>query len=314
MANRTTNSGFVWQKYDINTCPLLQALLYDFDVNSAKLKPSHIKFLEDQARALDPGTTWNIRIEGRASRTGTAEHNLKLSKQRAEAVKAYITLVAPSAQLKPDWVGEALAERQGEKDGAENMFFRAVELVIWPEGKPLPAPMKHEPPKVEPTPPSPLKLFKIRVLRGQAMSLSSPMKNIPVYFSRDSYRLEIWDKEDNASAYYQYEGQGKGFDFGPKVSVSANFAEGPWNEFAAPRHVALDDFGGPAMFESVGASYALDSVGYTVFRFRPLHWYSIALGIKIHDFQMGRTVGVPGVQLGDSTGSLKYVGTEDQAP
>jgi hypothetical protein len=61
------------------------------------------------------------------------------------------------------------------------------------------------------------------------------------------------------------------------------------------------------MFEFLSASYVAGSVGPTAFSFRPLHWYSMMFGFRISPFNMGRTVGTPGVTVGDTTGELKFI-------
>jgi outer membrane protein OmpA-like peptidoglycan-associated protein len=73
-------------------------LLIDFDIDDDTLKPAHIaaldnllKFMaEDFGRRRGPGKRWTIHIDGRASRTGTSEHNRSLSRNRAAQVQRYL--------------------------------------------------------------------------------------------------------------------------------------------------------------------------------------------------------------------------------
>lgn len=73
-------------------------LLIDFDIDDDTLKSAHtaalddlLKFMaEDFARRKGPSKRWTVHIDGRASRTGTSEHNRILSKHRASRVQRYM--------------------------------------------------------------------------------------------------------------------------------------------------------------------------------------------------------------------------------
>lgn len=319
MRLRTTSGGFVWQ----TSSDPVQALLYDFDVDSDQLKADHKRFLEQKVIAqVSAGSDrkWTITVEGRTSRSGAAGHNLALSRARAYAVYEYIINSAANAAIKPDWVGEVRAARDGEKDGKENMFYRAVEMVIRSEKQPPPPPVRHVPPK--PSLPPHTKAFKIRVINGTSVSYGLPLpapipvvgKFITPSISRDQYVIEIWDLEENEHAFYRFEGEGQGLGAAPPktdikgFSATRTFSGGDWSDFHAPRYIATNDFGGPALLESAGASVVVDSYGPTRFSFRPLHWYSVSMGILVRNFAMGRTVGPPGVGFSTTQGELKYLG------
>ncbi len=76
----------------------LDIALFDFGVDGDNLKPAHtaaldklLKFMaEDFDKRKAPGKRWTIHIDGRASRTGTAEHNRVLSRNRAAQVQRYL--------------------------------------------------------------------------------------------------------------------------------------------------------------------------------------------------------------------------------
>ena len=61
-----------------------------FDVDSYALKPETKKQLTDFAQTLNKYDDTDIRIEGHADATGPVDYNLKLSKQRADAVGSYL--------------------------------------------------------------------------------------------------------------------------------------------------------------------------------------------------------------------------------
>jgi OmpA-OmpF porin, OOP family len=61
-----------------------------FDVDSDRLKPESAAVIRSVARGLETNANLKLRIEGHTDSTGNAEHNLDLSKRRAEAVKAVL--------------------------------------------------------------------------------------------------------------------------------------------------------------------------------------------------------------------------------
>lgn len=64
-----------------------------FDVNKAAVKPESKENLNDLAKILNKYPDTNILIEGHTDSTGTEEHNLTLSRQRAQAVANYLALI-----------------------------------------------------------------------------------------------------------------------------------------------------------------------------------------------------------------------------
>ena len=64
----------------------------EFETNSDKLKPDSEKILDEVIQILkDHEDVKKIRVEGYTDSTSTKAHNLKLSQQRADAVKVYLT-------------------------------------------------------------------------------------------------------------------------------------------------------------------------------------------------------------------------------
>jgi len=62
-----------------------------FDVDKATLRPASEQQLSKLAVILNKYPDTNILLEGHTDSTGTAEHNLELSKLRAESVASYLT-------------------------------------------------------------------------------------------------------------------------------------------------------------------------------------------------------------------------------
>jgi OOP family OmpA-OmpF porin len=61
-----------------------------FELNSAKIKPSSKPTLDEAARTLEANPDYLLEVEGHTDSTGSRQGNLKLSRERAESVKAYL--------------------------------------------------------------------------------------------------------------------------------------------------------------------------------------------------------------------------------
>ncbi len=108
-----------------------RALLYgiEFDTDSARLRPKSRAVLDDVAKALSAHPDWKLSIEGHTDSTGTAEHNQKLSEQRAAAVSAYLAAHGVTAsRLSSDGFGasQPIADNSTALGRARN---RRVEIV-----------------------------------------------------------------------------------------------------------------------------------------------------------------------------------------
>jgi OmpA-OmpF porin, OOP family len=80
---------------ELNGCPAPvippfedTTLLFEF--NSSVLKTSAYSVLDKAVANLKANTVSGVQLDGYASNEGTDEHNLQLSKDRAEAVKTYL--------------------------------------------------------------------------------------------------------------------------------------------------------------------------------------------------------------------------------
>jgi len=61
-----------------------------FDTDSDRLKPESAAVIKSVARGLETNPNLKLQIEGHTDSVGSADHNLDLSKRRAEAVKAVL--------------------------------------------------------------------------------------------------------------------------------------------------------------------------------------------------------------------------------
>ncbi len=143
------------------------AWLMDFKVDSTVLKAEHKEWLDravvqpllaEDARNVAAGkqtsdgshhTVWVI---GSASRTGTYDHNLRLSSRRAAVVRAYLASVLQHVSvvfsIRTHALSELRAAYLGDKDETENMAHRAVYVASMAHPAALPP---RQPPITPPT-------------------------------------------------------------------------------------------------------------------------------------------------------------------
>ncbi len=100
-----------------------------FDLDSATIKPESKPVLEEVLGLLKGEPSWKLTIEGHTDSTGSPDHNLKLSLQRADAVKAYLLgagIAAARLQTRGFGPAKPVADNATEMGRAQN---RRVELV-----------------------------------------------------------------------------------------------------------------------------------------------------------------------------------------
>ena len=107
------------------------SLLIQFDFNSARVKPESQQALTNLAQALQSKELVEAKfaVEGHTDAKGRADYNLKLSQQRADAVRAY--LVSNGVQdSRLAAVGKGATELTNAADpqAAENRRVRIVNL------------------------------------------------------------------------------------------------------------------------------------------------------------------------------------------
>jgi len=102
-----------------------------FDVNKAALQPAAQTNLQQLAGILNKYDDTNILIEGHTDSTGTEDHNLELSKRRAQSVANYLVgQQVNSGRMQMQGWGEEMPVASNDTDYGRQQN-RRVELAIW---------------------------------------------------------------------------------------------------------------------------------------------------------------------------------------
>lgn len=107
------------------------SLLIQFDFNSAKVKPESQQALVNLAQALQSKELIDAKfaIEGHTDAKGRADYNLKLSQQRADAVRAFLASHGVAdARLAALGKGSGELANSADPLAAENRRVRIVNL------------------------------------------------------------------------------------------------------------------------------------------------------------------------------------------
>ncbi|HKU43142.1 MAG TPA: OmpA family protein [Polyangiales bacterium] len=215
----------------------VRAVLMNFDVDSAELKPQHREFLDRSVAPVLVHKRARIWLQGQASNTGSQRHNLELSHRRAQQVAAHLASRGVQAtQMQIDWVGESLAGTRLQELSKE----RAVSLMAAPLAHvPVPA---ASPPATLTTPTT--DTFKIRLLG--ALAASAGVATLERLF------FQIWDPSHALTCFYMYQSGGLAKGKGPILSATLS---GPWNKFTTTKPIAVDEFAGAARFSTAGTMW-----------------------------------------------------------
>lgn len=262
---------------------ILRVTLYNFDFDDmdvTDLKLEHANFLRTRVLPLLAGARGRIWLEGHASRIGTNNYNLTLSRRRVQRVVAFLTSngVAGS-QIQPDAVGE---ERSTSRL-ADDEMDRSVAFVITPRARQDPPP-----PRLIPAPPAVTSRFRVRLLGDLTLTgvprFRPPRGRIGAGPAADAMLFEIQDTEHRLSAVYGYSGIGIGVGF--SAAWLSGTDAGPWNDFTTSGPMNVGDFGGFTRFTTGGGG------NYTV------NWLNIT----------GTPEGVDAVYIRINTGTTYGVG------
>lgn len=101
-----------------------------FDTDKSTIKPESEKALQQVIDYLNIKPEVNIIVVGHTDMVGGYDHNLKLSKERAEAVKEYLVKIGKidSSRLQSEGVGPLCPVSTNEKDDGKTLN-RRVEIV-----------------------------------------------------------------------------------------------------------------------------------------------------------------------------------------
>ncbi len=161
----------------------LQALLYDFAVDSGELRQAHRRWIK---KIVPFWRTRNMSMVllGLASRTGSYGRNMNLATARANAVREAVSQLDPSPMPIALEIptGEYIAQFLGVKDRTEDALFRSVYLNIYNPR------LVATPP---PPPPPPPRLVKRRT--WVRIQLESKVENVPYQDASDRRADKIAD-------------------------------------------------------------------------------------------------------------------------
>jgi outer membrane protein OmpA-like peptidoglycan-associated protein len=103
--------------------------LVRFELNSSGIAKTYYASLDSVAKTMKSNTKIKIQIIGYADNTGKEEHNMSLSKARAQTVANYLVKKGVrSANIKTE--GKGTANPIAPNDGTQNYLNRRVELLI----------------------------------------------------------------------------------------------------------------------------------------------------------------------------------------
>jgi hypothetical protein len=239
MAQKPTGSGKTEISSSFSYTSVFNALLYNFDfddMHDPTVKSDHTHFLDVHVLPLLVGKPAHIWLQGTASKIGTDDYNMRLSKHRATKVAEYlISKGVAREQVHLDYVGERASASQLDDDERD----RGVEILVMQQYIPTPQPKPQ--PKTNTQ-------FKIRLLGNIGTSL--------LVVERDLCFFQIWDSANSLTTFYVYLGNGLTVPLAeileillPPLSVTL---KGPWNDFVTSKAVQTTDFEGPANFDTAG--------------------------------------------------------------
>jgi len=126
--------------------PKMLGILYNFDIDSDELKIEHEDWLDDYViPLLQLGGNWNVVLNGRASRSGDALYNEKLSERRARSVRNYlIAYGGADLNIRVQWSGTRVAVAGHHQ--TEDLTDRSVDADVNSDPNGLPNPFAEIPP------------------------------------------------------------------------------------------------------------------------------------------------------------------------
>ncbi len=107
---------------------VLEALLFNFDIDDATVKQQHRDWLDANIVAsFRNSPSDEVLLQGTASQSGASDYNLGLSRRRVEAVQNYlIQRGVPRGQIETSWTGQQLSTSTSKEDPHD----RAVKVLL----------------------------------------------------------------------------------------------------------------------------------------------------------------------------------------
>ena len=106
-------------------------LSINFELNSAKISPSHADRLETLYNLMKFKPTLEVLVEGHSDRLGNEKLNILLSNQRASSVKKYlISKGISSSRIKAKGYGSSKPAFDYAPGANENPLNRRIQIVV----------------------------------------------------------------------------------------------------------------------------------------------------------------------------------------
>ncbi|WP_437755085.1 OmpA family protein [Sorangium sp. So ce1389] len=209
----------------------------NYDINVDKPKPEHETFLDTTVVPILLRKMARVWLQGSASSTGSAAHNMALSQRRAENVADHLLKRGVLFdQIQIDAVGDNVARspiRENADDRAVSLL--AAPLVTLPPNTTAPTPTP------EPGAPTATR-FRIRMLRGVSASVGKG------WMSNEMLFFQIWDPANGVTSYYVYASMALSRGV-PSIQPTL---QGEWNDFDTTAAIAVNEFDGTATFKTGG--------------------------------------------------------------
>jgi len=171
--------------YSPTSGDVTRVVLYNFDIDGAELKDRHRLYLDTNVIPLLK-VGGHVEVTGAGSRSGSTEHNLRLSERRARAVVEYMSrrttvhnVKMPVTNYTAKHVGESWAQAAGQKDGMEDEWQRAVFLIVSPNV------IKPPPPSPRPEPVKPIPI---------PAPVTTTWRKEDLFFRADMLEVSLWKK------------------------------------------------------------------------------------------------------------------------
>jgi hypothetical protein len=252
---RETGPGRVDVEVAFTGIGVLQALLWNFDFDDfagykfRNLKTQHVDFLKQKVVPLLESDRGQIWMCGAASRIGTADWNMSLSRVRVGAVAGCLMQMGIDAgQMQTESIGNTQTGRHKlDDDHDRSVLLRVVPKIHFtPVHKPdLP---RHLPPK-----PKVSTNFKIAMLLEVDGTMSFAAREFVKKMFKGkvgggiafaSALFTIWDTQNNLKCTYVFAAVGLGFGLSlPKTGGRSGTLHGDWTPFVTEKPISCSQFG-----------------------------------------------------------------------
>jgi hypothetical protein len=261
---RPTGEGKWEAILDLEYAGIVEALLYNFDFDDfyeykfRPLKTEHKNFLKDHvipALAKEYGYVW---MRGSASRIGTADWNMELSRNRVMRVAGFLMENGIDAEKIET---NAIGNRRAMEHALDDERDRGVFLFVYPKFEFHPEPKRQIPQKKAVS-----TRFKIAGLTSISKGLEVKAFKYLGHLIKAVGKLDIvigptadvnffiiWDTTNNLSCLYLYVGVGVSIGVDTHIPVGSTI-KGDWTAFTTKAPIFVSQFGPTASLFQAGLS------------------------------------------------------------